>query len=167
MAEAFARGVRAAAERRRLEGLATRYQRRWGKLKADQDAREAEKKDLQRQLEEVLAKVKAENTAGAESVAQAKEYGYQQSRVNTLGYLCKVLVTLAREFQEDSYFEAYLHYVDEHQRAKDNGRDPKEVEFIHPLGKGEGAGDEATNPLDAEAEASEEEGHKDSGEPDV
>jgi len=38
--EEFARGVRAAAECRRLEGLVTRYQRRWEKLKADQDAQD-------------------------------------------------------------------------------------------------------------------------------
>ncbi|KAJ8431148.1 hypothetical protein Cgig2_026745 [Carnegiea gigantea] len=71
------------------------------------------------------------------------------------------------EFQEDSYFEAYLHYVDERQWAEDKGRDPEEVEFIPPSGEGEVAGDEAANPLDADAEASEEEGHEDSGEPDV
>jgi len=47
MAKAFARRVRAAAECRRLEGLATRYQQRWEKLKAYQDAQEAKKKDLQ------------------------------------------------------------------------------------------------------------------------
>jgi len=76
-------------------------------------------------------------------------------------------VTLAQEFQEDSYFEAYLHYVDERQRAVDEGRDPEEVEFIPPSVEGEDAGDEATNPLDAEAGASGEEGHEDSGEPDV
>jgi len=57
-------------------------------------------------------------------VAQAKEQGYQQGRIDTLGYLHKVLVTLAHAFQEDGYFEAYLHYVDKHQQAADKIRDP-------------------------------------------
>ena len=59
MAEAFARGMRVAKEYRRLEGLVTRYQRCWEKLKANMDAREAEKKGLHRQLEEALAKAEA------------------------------------------------------------------------------------------------------------
>ena len=50
------------------------------------------------------------------------------------------MVTLAQEFQEDSYFEAYLRYVDERQWAEDEGRDPEEVEFIPPPDKGECAG---------------------------
>ena len=45
------------------------------------------------------------------------------------------------------------------------GRDPEEVEFIPPFSEGDGAGDEATNPLDADAGASEDKGHEDSGEP--
>ncbi|KAJ8432239.1 hypothetical protein Cgig2_007640 [Carnegiea gigantea] len=139
MVEAFARGVRTAAECRRMEGLATRYQWHGETLKADLDAQEAKKKDLQRQLEEALAKAEAEPTARAERVAQAKEQGYQQ-------------VVPAP--------------WDEHQQAEDKGRDPEEMDFIPPPGEGEGAGDEATNPLDAEGEASVEEGHKDSGEPD-
>ncbi|KAJ8426857.1 hypothetical protein Cgig2_006532 [Carnegiea gigantea] len=92
------------------------------------------------QLEKALAKAEADVTTGVKRVAQAKEQGYQQGHTETLGYLRK---------------------------AKDEGRDPEEVEFIPPSGEGEGARDEATNPLDAEAEASEEEGHEDSGEPDV
>ncbi|KAJ8426754.1 hypothetical protein Cgig2_029423 [Carnegiea gigantea] len=129
-------------------------------LRADLDAREAEKKGLPRQLEEALVKAEAE-------VAQAKEHGYQQGHVDTLGYLRKVLMTLAQEFKEDSHFEAYLHYVDERQQAADEGRDPEKVEFIPPSAEGEDAGDEATNPLDAKAGASELEGHEDSGEPDA
>jgi len=57
--------------------------------------------------------------------------------------------------------------VDERQRAEDKGRDPEEVEFIPSSGEGEDAGDEATNPLDIEAGASEEVGREDSGESDV
>ncbi|KAJ8430670.1 hypothetical protein Cgig2_033826 [Carnegiea gigantea] len=145
MAEVFARGMRIAAECRRLEGLVTQYQRYWEKLKANLDTCEAEKKGLQCQLEEALAK------AGA-NVAQAREQGYQRA---------------APRPSEDSYFEAYLYYVDKRQRAVDEGRDPEEVEFIPPSTKGKDAGDEATNPLDVEAEASEEEGREDSGEPDM
>ena len=76
-------------------------------------------------------------------------------------------MTLAHEFQEDSYFEGYLHYVDERERAADKGRDLEEVKFIPPSTEGEEAGDEATSPEDAEGGASKEEEHKGSGEPDV
>ncbi|KAJ8427748.1 hypothetical protein Cgig2_008552 [Carnegiea gigantea] len=113
------------------------------------DTREDEKKDLQRQLKGALAKAKAEATAGAEMVAQAKEQGYQQGRAHTLG------IAISRPTSTT--------YVDERQRAEDEGRGPEEVEFIPPSGEGEGAQDEATNPLDADGGASEEEGHEDSG----
>jgi len=115
----------------------------------------------------VLAIAEANAAATAKKVAQVKEQGYQSGHADTLGYLCKVLVTLAHEFQENSYFEAYLHYVDERQWAEDEGRDPEEVELIPSSGEGEGAGGEPTNPLDAEAGASDEQGHEDSGEPNV
>jgi len=72
--------------------------RYWEKLKSDLDAWEAEKKGLQRQLEEALAKVEADAAAGAERVAQAKGQGYQQDHIDTLGYLRKVFATLAQEF---------------------------------------------------------------------
>jgi len=36
------------------------------------------------------------------SKSNDREQGYQQGRVDTLGYLHKVWVTLAQEFQEDS-----------------------------------------------------------------
>ena len=75
---------------------------------------------------------------------------------------------LASDFQEDNYFEAYPHYVDERQRVADEGRDPEEVEFIPSSIEGEDAGDEATNPMDAEVGASEEQDdHEDCGEPDA
>ena len=74
---------------------------------------------------------------------------------------------LANEFQNDSYFEAYLHDVNERQQAAVEGRDPEEVEFIAPSVEGEDAGDEATNPLEAEAGSSEEEEREDGGELDV
>ncbi|KAJ8427306.1 hypothetical protein Cgig2_032955 [Carnegiea gigantea] len=131
LVKAFALGVRAAAECRRLEGLVSRHQWHWEKLKADLNARAADKKSLQRQLEEALMKAEADAAAGPKRVAQAKEQGYQQGHADTLG-----------------------------------GYDPEEVKFIPP-GKGEGVGDEATNSLDTEAGASEEEGHEDSRKLDV
>ena len=76
-------------------------------------------------------------------------------------------MTLAQEFQEDAYSEAYLHYVDTRQQAEAEGRDLEEVEFIPPSGKGDGLGDETTNPMDAEAGTPEDEGREDSGEPDL
>ena len=87
--------MRAAAECQRLKGLIIRHQRHWEKLKVDLDAREADKKSMQCQLEEALAKAETDAVAGTERAAQSKEQGYQQGRVETLGYLCKVLVTLA------------------------------------------------------------------------
>ncbi|KAJ8429329.1 hypothetical protein Cgig2_026559 [Carnegiea gigantea] len=79
----------------------------------------------------------------------------------------KVVLTFASEFQDDCYFEAYLHFVDERERATAEGRDPEEVKFIPPSSEGEVARDEATNPLEPEAGASEEEEHEDGGELDV
>ena len=74
-------------------------------------------------------------------------------------------MTLAPDFQEDDYSETYLHYVDERQQADAEGRDPEEVEFIPSSGDGDGLEDEATNPLDAEAETPKNEDHEDSGGP--
>lgn len=104
MAEAFARGVTAAAERRRLEELVTQYQWRCERLKEEKDAREAEKKDLQRQLEKALSKAEVEAVTGAERAAKTREQGYQQGRAGMLEYLRKFLVMLAQELQEDVYF---------------------------------------------------------------
>ena len=50
---------------------------------------------MQRQLKDVLSKAEAKATAGAERAAKAKEQGYQQGRADAMGYLRKVLVTLA------------------------------------------------------------------------
>jgi len=69
MAEAFGRGVRTVVECRRLEGLVTRHQRHWEKLKTDLDSREADKKSLQRQLEETFVKAEADAAVGAERAA--------------------------------------------------------------------------------------------------
>ena len=57
--------------------------------------------------------------------------------------------------------------MDECEQATAKGRDPKEVEFFPPSSEGEAIEDEATNPLEAKAGASEEEGLEDGGEPDV
>ena len=73
MAEAFAWGVKAAAECQKLEGIMARYQQRWKKLNEEKEAREADKKDLQRQLDEALSKAKVEAAAGAERAVKAKE----------------------------------------------------------------------------------------------
>ena len=47
-------------------------------------------------------------------------------------FLRRVLMTLAPDFQEHNYFEAYIRYVEEHQRAEAEGRYPEEVVFIPP-----------------------------------
>ena len=74
MIEGFARGVK--EERRRPKGLVACYQWHWEKLNEEKDAWEAEKKDLQCQLEEALFKAEAEATARAERAAKAREQGY-------------------------------------------------------------------------------------------
>ena len=66
MAKAFARGMKAIAECRQLEGLVSRYQQHCERMQVDLEAREVAKKELQRQLEK----------AATEAV-QAKEQGYQ------------------------------------------------------------------------------------------
>ena len=77
------------------------------------------------------------------------------------------MLTFAGEFEGDRYFEAYLRFVDEHERAAAEGCDPEEVEFIPPLSEGGAAEDEATNLLEPEVGASEGEEHEDDGDPDV
>ena len=77
------------------------------------------------------------------------------------------MLTLAGEFSDDRYFEAYLRFVDEREQAAGERHDPEEVEFIPASSEGEAAEDEATNPLEVEADASDEEGSEDGGEPDV
>ena len=107
-------------------------------------------------------------TVAADAVP-AKEQGYQQGCSDTFGYLHKVVLTLADEFEDDRYFEAYLSFVDEREQTAAEGRDPEEVVFIPPSSEGEATEDEAINPLEAEAEAGAfaEEEHEDGGEPDV
>jgi len=73
-----------------------------------------------------------------------------------MGFLRKVLTTLTPDFQEDNYFLAYIHYIEERQRAEAEGRDPEEVECIPP--SGEGDEDEGTTPLDGEEGTPDDEG---------
>ena len=113
------------------------------------------------------AEAEAEVTVGADKAAKAKKQGYEQGHADALEYLRKVLVMLAQTFQEDAHFKAYLHYVDERQQVEAEGQDLEEVEFIPPFGEGEGPGDEATNPLDAEARTPEDEGREDSKGPNI
>ena len=55
MDDVFAKGVKAVAECRRLEGLVSRYQRRCERLQADLEGRESDKNELHRQLEKAAA----------------------------------------------------------------------------------------------------------------
>ena len=57
--------------------------------------------------------------------------------------------------------------MDKHEWATAEGHDPEEVEFIPPSSEGEVARDKATNPLEPEVGASEEEEYEDGGEPNV
>ena len=143
------------------------YQLHWEKLKEEQDALKAEKKVLQCQLVEALSKAKTEATVRVERTAQAREQGCQPGCADTLEYLHEVLVMLAQEFLVDNYFKVNLHYVDVRQRVEAEGRDPEEVEFISPSDEGDGLGDEATDPGDADAKTPEDEGRENSGEPNM
>ena len=80
---------------------------------------ESRKKEMQHQMEKATA-----------FAVQAREHSYQQGRSDTLVYLHKVLLTLAGEFLDDRYYEAYLRFVDEREQAAAEGRNPDEVEFI-------------------------------------
>ena len=153
MAEAFARGVKAMVECRRLEGMVTRYQRRCERLQSDLAACEATKKEVQQKLEQAVA-----------DTAKAQERGYQQGHSDTLAYLRKALLTLTGEFDDDRYFEAYLKYVDERERAVAEGRDPDEVKFVAPS-EGEATADETTHPLEVTGPSEEE--PADDNEPDA
>ncbi|KAJ8429036.1 LOW QUALITY PROTEIN: hypothetical protein Cgig2_016941 [Carnegiea gigantea] len=142
------------SERRRLDEAAARYKRHWEKLREERDTWEAAKKDLQGRLNEALskaeaalAKAKAEAAVGVEKAAKAEELGYQRGREEVIGFLRKVLTTLAPDFQEDNYFEAYTHYRNANRPRLRPG--PEEVKFIPPFGEGDE--DEGTTPLDGEA----------------
>jgi len=71
-------------------------------------------------------------------------------------FLRKVLVTLAPDFQEDNYFEAYIRYVKERRWAEAEGQDPEKVEYIPP--SSEGDEDEGTTPLEGKAGTPDNEG---------
>ena len=60
-------------------------------MKEEKDGWEAERKDLQCQLEEALSKAEAEATARAERAAQARKHGYSQGYVHMLDFLRKVM----------------------------------------------------------------------------
>ena len=127
-----------------MDEAVARYKRHWEKLREDKDAWEAKKKVLYGRLNEALSKaevalVKAEAKAatGVERVAKAEGLGHQRGNEEVMGFLREVLNTLAPDFEEDNYFEAYIHYVEECQRDEAEGRDPEVVEFIPPSGKGD------------------------------
>jgi len=74
-------------------------------------------------------------------------------------------MTLASDFQEDNYCEAYLPYVQERQWAGVEGSDPEEVEFIPP--SSERDEDDGTTPLDSEGGTLDDEGPTMGREPDM
>lgn len=133
--------------------MVNRYQRRCERLQSDLAACEASKKEVQQNLDHAVAET-----------ARAQERGYQQGHSDTLAYLRKVLLTLAGEFHDDRYFEAYLKYVDERERAITEGHDPDEVEFVAPS-EGEATADEPTHPLEVPGLSEEE--AADDNEPDA
>jgi len=57
-----------------------KYKRRWEKVRKEKEALEAEKGDLQRQLEETHSRVEDEGATRAEKVAKAKHQAYVLAR---------------------------------------------------------------------------------------
>ena len=76
-------------------------------------------------------------------------------------------MTSTPDFREDSYFEAYIHYVEERYRPEAEYPNPKEVDFIPPSGKGDNLKNEGTTPLDDEVEIADDEDRGDGREPDA
>lgn len=144
--EVFARAMRGAAERRRLEGMVTRFQKRWEKVQQEKASWDAEKENLRCQLEEAQVRAEVEAVASAERAARAEQRGQQRGQEETRGFFRKVLVSLAAEFSDNDYYEAYLRYVEERPRTEAKGSDPEEVEFLPP-------GDDEAGPLEAAGDA--------------
>ena len=59
-------------EWQRSEESVAKYKRRWKKLKKEKEASEAERVELQHQLEETSIKIEAETVAGNEKAAKAE-----------------------------------------------------------------------------------------------
>jgi len=114
-----------------------------------------------------VEKAEAEVAAGVEKAAKAEEQGYRRGCEESVEVLRKVLMTLAPDFQEDSYFEAYIHYAEERQRAEAEGRDTRKTEFIPPSSEGDDPEAEGTTPLDDEAGTPDDEDHGNEREPDA
>jgi len=108
-----------------LEEATAKYKSHFEKLKKEKQAREAEKKDLQHQLENV------------------NDQGYWWGCEESIEFLRGLLVTLAPgTFRVEGYFEAYVKYVDELRQVEAERRDPESVEF-YPSGISEdGPGNE-------------------------
>ena len=70
-------------------------------------------------------KAEAEAVAGIERAAKDEELGYQRGCEEVMDFLRKVLMTMASNFQEDNYFEAYIHDVEERQWTEVEGATPK------------------------------------------
>ena len=104
---------------------------------------------------------------GVEKTAKAEELGYWRDYEESVEFLCKDLITLAPDFREDNHFEAYIHYMEERQRAEAEGWDPEEVEFISPSSEGDDLEDGGTTPLDGEEGTPDDEDRGDGGEPDT
>lgn len=131
--EAFARATRNVAEHRRLETMISRLQKRLEQFQKEKAAWEAEKEELCRQLEEAQVKARTEAAVSAERAAKAEERGERRGRKRGHGeardFYRKVLITLATDFIDDEYYDAYLKYVEDREKAIAEGRDPNEVEF--------------------------------------
>jgi len=127
--------MKAMSERRKSEEAAARCKCRWEKLREEKYTWDVEKKDLQGWLNEalsnakaVLVKAEAEGAVGVKKAANAEELGYWRGHPKSIEFLHKVLMTLVPDFREDSYFEAYIHYMKECQQAEAEGQDPEEVD---------------------------------------
>ena len=113
-----------------MEDSAAKYKRHWEKLEKDEEAWEAKKKELHRQLEDAQIKVAIERIVSQESVAKAENQGYQHSQDERKEFFQEFLETLAcDDFHHEGYFKAYVKYIEDYRLASESGEDPDQVKF--------------------------------------
>lgn len=170
--QAFARGIRFNAERRRLESALSRHKIRVDQLKKERDElslklEEAEERNepLQKerdelslrvgQAEEKVAQVTREKDELSLQLERAKaaeeraeRRGRRRATAEAREFLRKALLLVATDFSDDGYFEAFVKYVEERERVIAVGGNPDAVEF--PYAAPESPQEE--NPLEAAPE---------------
>lgn len=135
-AEAFARGIRFNAERRRLESALSRHKIRVDQLKKERDEfslklEESEERveQLRKEKEELTSQVAKAEEKAAKAEERGERRGRRRATAEARDFLRKALLLLAADFSEDEYFEAYVKYVEERERVIAVGGNPDAIEF--------------------------------------